>query len=146
MLKKSLAVSILAASLAVGTVAAGALERPEHLQADRGNGPAEVDNGAGRGNPAGSNGTIKIDGFNWDGHPNNEPHIGGCTFQVDFYGFDEGDTAELNFYRWPGTGDKSEVPFTWTIAADGGVDMAIVDGAIPVGDDGAGGGVDIDQR
>lgn len=40
--------------------------------------------------PAGNNGTVKIDGEPFDSHPNNEPHVG-CTFQVDFYGFDEGD-------------------------------------------------------
>lgn len=39
--------------------------------------------------PAGNNGTVKIDGDPFDAHPNNEPHVG-CTFQVDFYGFDEG--------------------------------------------------------
>ena len=41
-------------------------------------------------NPAGNNGTVKIDGLEWDNHPDNEPHVG-CTFEVDFYGFDEGD-------------------------------------------------------
>jgi len=40
-------------------------------------------------NPGGNNGTIKIDGIPFDDHPNNEPHPG-CIFQVDFYGFDEG--------------------------------------------------------
>src|SRR5688572_17116226 len=40
--------------------------------------------------PLGNNGTIKIDGLDWDDAPNNEPHPG-CTFEVDFYGFDEGD-------------------------------------------------------
>ncbi len=41
-------------------------------------------------NPPGNNGTVKIDGVEWDIHPNNEPHVG-CVFQVDFYGFDAGD-------------------------------------------------------
>lgn len=40
--------------------------------------------------PPGSSGTIKIDGVEYDSHPNNEPHVG-CTFEVDFYGFDAGD-------------------------------------------------------
>jgi hypothetical protein len=45
----------------------------------------------------GNNGTIKIDGVEFDDHPNNQPHVG-CTFQVDFYGFDEGDLfAEVIF-------------------------------------------------
>ena len=26
----------------------------------------------------------------FDDHPNNQPHVG-CVFQVDFYGYDEGD-------------------------------------------------------
>src|SRR4029450_13014264 len=41
-------------------------------------------------NPPGNNGTIKIADSPFDDAPNNEPHVG-CTFQVDFYGFDEGD-------------------------------------------------------
>jgi hypothetical protein len=45
----------------------------------------------------GNNGTVKIDGVAFDDLPNNEPHVG-CVFQVDFYGFDEGDlTAEVIF-------------------------------------------------
>jgi hypothetical protein len=43
--------------------------------------PAQAD-------PPGNNGTIKVDGVDFDSHPDNEPHVG-CTFQVDFYGFDE---------------------------------------------------------
>jgi hypothetical protein len=41
-------------------------------------------------NPPGNNGTVKLDAAAFDDHPNNEPHVG-CTFQVDFYGYDEGD-------------------------------------------------------
>src|SRR4051794_7048085 len=44
----------------------------------------------GQHDPAGNNGTVKIDGLPFDDAPNNEPHPG-CTFQVDFYGFDAGD-------------------------------------------------------
>ncbi|SRR6266498_1859604 len=40
-------------------------------------------------NPTGNNGTIKIDDTPFDDLPNNEPHVG-CTFQVDFYGYDQG--------------------------------------------------------
>ena len=54
-------------------------------------------------NPPGNNGTVKIDGVAFDDHPNNEPHVG-CTFQVDFYGYDEGDLdAEVVFEAWPPT-------------------------------------------
>src|SRR5687767_10172404 len=38
--------------------------------------------------PAGNNGTIKVDGVDFDSHPDNEPHVG-CVFEIDFYGFDE---------------------------------------------------------
>ncbi len=131
MLKRTLAASVVTAALALGTSSAGALDHPGHSQPDRGNGPAAYDIGKGRGNPNGSNGTIKIDGSAFDGHPNNEPHIAGCGFQVDFYGFDEDDTADLTFYQWPGTGDKT------VIQTVSGID---------IGGDGAGGGVDIDAE
>ena len=56
------------------------------------------------GGPPGNNGTIKIDGVEWDNHPDNEPHVG-CTFQVDFYGYDEGELfADMTFTAQPPTG------------------------------------------
>ena len=59
--------------------------------------PAQAD-------PPGNNGTVKIDGLAFDDHPNNEPHVG-CVFQVDFYGFDEGDlSADVHFSVQPPTG------------------------------------------
>ena len=55
-------------------------------------------------NPPGNNGTVKIDGLEWDTHPDNEPHVG-CTFEVDFYGFDAGvGNAEVIFEAHPPTG------------------------------------------
>jgi hypothetical protein len=55
--------------------------------------------------PPGNNGTIKIDNVAFDDHPNNEPHVG-CTFQVDFYGFDEGELfADVTFRAHPPTGN-----------------------------------------
>jgi len=54
-------------------------------------------------NPPGNNGTIKIDDTPFDDAPNNEPHVG-CTFQVDFYGYDEGDLdATVTFEAHPPT-------------------------------------------
>jgi hypothetical protein len=54
-------------------------------------------------NPPGNNGTIKIDDTPFDDAPNNEPHVG-CTFQVDFYGYDKGDLdAEVTFEAHPPT-------------------------------------------
>lgn len=44
----------------------------------------------GSGDPAGNNGTVKIETLgDLDGIPNNTPHPG-CTFQVEWYGYDEG--------------------------------------------------------
>ena len=55
-------------------------------------------------NPPGNNGTIKIDDTPFDDAPNNEPHVG-CVFQVDFYGYDEGDLfADVTFESHPPTG------------------------------------------
>jgi hypothetical protein len=54
-------------------------------------------------NPPGNNGTIKIDDVAFDDHPNNEPHVG-CVFQVDFYGYDQGDLdATVTFQAHPPT-------------------------------------------
>lgn len=55
--------------------------------------------------PAGNNGTIKVDGVEFDSHPDNQPHIG-CTFQVDFYGYDLGEYfADVTFEAQAPTGD-----------------------------------------
>jgi len=55
-------------------------------------------------NPPGNNGTVKIDDLPFDDAPNNQPHVG-CVFQVDFYGFDEGDlVADVAFESHPPTG------------------------------------------
>jgi hypothetical protein len=55
-------------------------------------------------NPLGNNGTVKVDRVEFDRHPNNEPHVG-CTFEIDFYGFDAGvGNAEAIFEAHPPTG------------------------------------------
>jgi hypothetical protein len=57
-------------------------------------------------NPPGNNGTVKIDGTPFDDAPDNQPHVG-CSFQVDFYGYDEGDLdATVTFEAHPPTGDR----------------------------------------
>ena len=62
--------------------------------------------GAQPGGPPGNNGTVKIDGEDFDDHPDNEPHVG-CVFQVDFYGYDEGDLfADVTFKVHPPTGNE----------------------------------------
>src|ERR1044072_3633050 len=61
--------------------------------------------------PPRNNGPVKIDGIDFDDLPNNEPHVG-CTFQVDFYGFDQGDLdAHVSFDAQPPSG-TNPVPFT----------------------------------
>lgn len=72
--------------------------------------------------PPGNNGTVKIDGVDWDVHPNNEPHVG-CEFQVDFYGFDSGERiADIEFNLVPPTGSEvlihDERKFDGPTAAD----------------------------
>jgi LPXTG-motif cell wall-anchored protein len=59
--------------------------------------------------PPGNNGTVKVDGEEFDDHPDNEPHVG-CIFQVDWYGFDEGEDlfSHVTFEVHPPTG-KPEV-------------------------------------
>jgi hypothetical protein len=52
---------------------------------------ADRGKGGSKGDPGGNNGTVKIAPLGeMDGIPNNSPHPG-CTFQVEWYGFDEGD-------------------------------------------------------
>jgi hypothetical protein len=77
--------------------------------------------------PPGNNGTVKIDGIPFDAHPDNEPHPG-CVFQVDFYGYDEGDLyASVLFEAWPPTG-----------AGDG--DVLLFEDGIFIGEDDSSGG------
>ena len=59
--------------------------------------------------PPGNNGTVKIDGVAFDSHPNNQPHVG-CIFEVDFYGFDQGDfNAKVTFTAQAPTGKGQEL-------------------------------------
>ena len=60
---------------------------------------------AGTADPPGNNGTVKVDREVFDDAPGNQPHVG-CVFQVDFYGFDEGDDlfADVTFESHPPTG------------------------------------------
>ena len=52
----------------------------------------------------GNNGTVKVDREAFDDLPNNEPHVS-CVFQIDFYGYDEGQLfASASFELDPPTG------------------------------------------
>lgn len=77
--------------------------------------------------PPGNNGTVKIDGVTFDTSPDNEPHVG-CSFQVDFYGFDQGAlNAGVTFEVQPPTGKavvlKTDTVFIGEDAAGGGTDL-----------------------
>jgi hypothetical protein len=79
--------------------------------------------------PPGNNGTVKIDRRPFDTHPNNEPHVG-CIFQIDFYGYDEGDLdARVRLSLHPPTGRAM-----------------LYDNTIGIGEDPAGGGTDLDAE
>ncbi|WP_121251397.1 hypothetical protein [Nocardioides ferulae] len=90
--------------------------------------------GAPQGSPPGNNGSVKIAGLgDLDSIPNNVPHPG-CTFQVEWYGFDEGDDV------------VSTVSFTpHAPTSDVGLTVA-GETSVPVGGDAAGGGTDLDGR
>ncbi len=83
--------------------------------------------GAG-GNPPGNNGTVKIDKVVFDDLRDNEPHTG-CTFQVDFYGFDQGDL---------------HATVTFTLVPPTGRDKDVLTDQVAIGEDPAGGGTDLD--
>lgn len=77
--------------------------------------------------PAGNNGTIKIDGIPFDTHVDNEPHVG-CKFEVKFYGYDKGNlNATVVFSAQPPSGTKT-----------------LISDTVFIGEDAAGGGTDLD--
>jgi LPXTG-motif cell wall-anchored protein len=92
--------------------------------------------------PAGNNGTVKVDGDGeWD-RPNppnaNDPHVE-CEFEVVFYNFDKG------------TGEDFEATVTFefqppTTRPDPGADQTILTDKVFIGEDPAGGGQDEDAR
>lgn len=80
--------------------------------------------------PPGDNGTIKVDNQPFDTAPNNEPHVG-CLFEVDFYGFDLG------------VGDAT---VTFTGQSPTGKSILLLTDTVPIGEDAAGGGTDLDAE
>jgi hypothetical protein len=79
--------------------------------------------------PPGNNGTVKIDDKPFDTAPDNEPHVG-CTFQVDFYGYDKGDYwADVTFALQPPSGTTT-----------------LLTSSVFIGGDEAGGGTDVDAQ
>jgi hypothetical protein len=78
-------------------------------------------------NPPGNNGTVKIDARPFDTAPGNEPHVG-CSFQVDFYGYDQGDLdAQVTF--------EAHAP---TLPPDGG--QVLLTDTVFIGEDDSSGG------
>src|SRR5438270_11895725 len=107
-------------AVVAAAVALVGLAAPVSFAKPSGNAPA-------KGNPKGNNGTVKIDGVAFDDAPNNEPHVG-CSFQVDFYGYDQGDL-------------HATVTFEGQAPTGGGT---LLTDTIAIGQDAAGGGTDLD--
>lgn len=80
--------------------------------------------------PSGNNGTVKIDAQPFDTAPDNQPHVG-CTFQVDFYGFDKG-----NYYA----------TVTFEGQSPTGPGVRLLTNKVFIGQDAAGGGTDLDAQ
>ncbi|MFC6285193.1 hypothetical protein ACFP3Q_03435 [Nocardioides sp. GCM10027113] len=69
----------------------GKPENPGQQAPASGKGKGKGEHGGGAGDPAGNNGTVKVAPYGeMDGIPQNSPHPG-CEFQVEWYGFDEGE-------------------------------------------------------
>jgi hypothetical protein len=82
-------------------------------------------------NPPGNNGTVRLDATPFDAAPDNEPHVD-CTFQVDVYGYDEGDLdAQVTF--------EAHAP---TLRPGGGSQVLLTDSVFIGEDDNSGGGSD----
>ena len=81
------------------------------------------------GDPPGNNGTIKVVASDpSDPDPGNEPHLDTCLLWLEFYGFDQGQTADITFMAHPPTGDGE----------------LLAHKAVPISEDPAGGGQDAD--
>jgi hypothetical protein len=64
-------------------------------------------------NPPGNNGTVFIHDVAGDHSPHNVPHVG-CTFFVDFFGFDDGQPVTVSFAGQAPTGKDVALGGTWT--------------------------------
>jgi LPXTG-motif cell wall-anchored protein len=60
------------------------------------------------GDPAGANGTVKIDGLAFDNGIDNEPHVT-CEFRVNFFNFDKQEYANIVFTVHEPTGSGTEL-------------------------------------
>jgi hypothetical protein len=81
--------------------------------------------------PPGNNGTVKVDGVEFDTTPGNEPHVD-CVFQIDFFGYDAG-------------GLGATVTFEGQAPTGQGIVLVDADPVV-LEDDPAGGGTDLDAE
>jgi LPXTG-motif cell wall-anchored protein len=58
--------------------------------------------------PSGANGTVKIDGLAFDDGIDNEPHVT-CSFEADFFNFDNDERVNVVFTAQPPTGPGTEL-------------------------------------
>lgn len=95
-----------------------------------GAGPALAEGKPPPGDPPGNNGTIKVVASDpSDPDPGNEPQLDSCVLWLEFYGFDQGQVADVTFSAQPPTGDKELLTWTGTISTDpagGGQDDDLV--------------------
>jgi hypothetical protein len=92
-------------------------------------GPAEAAPKNPPGDPPGNNGTVKIERDGpADEDKGNEPIGDGCIIWLEFYGFDQGQTADISF----------------TAQMPSGTGELLADKAVAISDDAAGGGQDRD--
>ena len=64
-------------------------------------------------NPPGNNGTVFIHDVQGDETPHNVPHVG-CTFYVDFFGFDANQQATVSFAGQAPTGKDTQLSGGWS--------------------------------
>jgi hypothetical protein len=120
-------------ALVLGGPASAAWAGPDDKGSDtgarglQGSGASQGKGGTGSGDPAGNNGTVKIDGVPLGDGRGNEPHVD-CAFALDFYGFDASQTADITF----------------TGKAPTGAGTLLTQKGVAISDDAAGGGQDRD--
>jgi hypothetical protein len=83
--------------------APGQLKKAADANNDKGHGKGKGANGPDGHNPPGNNGTVKIHALPGDTGHHNVPHPG-CSFVVDFWGFDAGQTLTVAFTGQAPTG------------------------------------------
>ncbi|SCF38739.1 LPXTG cell wall anchor domain-containing protein [Micromonospora mirobrigensis] len=64
--------------------------------------------GPGGHNPPGDNGTVKIDGREFEDKVDNQPHVT-CDFELEFFNFDAGQQADITLSAQPPSGKAVEV-------------------------------------